>query len=78
VEFHTYEEISTEIATRIEDNHDPLVIRAIAEMDDYRKIVSDSLKDKNDLAGFWLRKTKKLVLAVLIVEKNGSLKAYRG
>jgi hypothetical protein len=32
----------------------------------------------NDLGSFWLRKTRKPVLAVLLVEKNGINKFYRG
>ncbi len=44
----------------------------------FRQKITESLEMKNDLANFWLRKTKKLVLAVLIVEKNGQVKAYSG
>lgn len=33
---------------------------------------------QHDLANFWLRKTKKPVLSVLLVEKKGVIKLYRG
>lgn len=35
--------------------------------------------NENEVSSFWLRKTKKLVLAVLLVEKDdGTIKLFRG
>ena len=71
VETHNYEEISTEIAVPLEYNKDQLVTKAVKEMEQFRQNITESLKKKNDLKSFWLRKTKKLVLAVLVVQKEG-------
>jgi hypothetical protein len=79
VEFHNYEEIATEIAILTDNAKDPFVKLAIEKMKAFRQTIADSLEQKNDLASFWLRKTKKLVLAVLIVQKeNEEPKAYTG
>lgn len=44
----------------------------------FARVMADQSSD-NDLASFWLRKTKKPVLAVLLVQKeNGEPKLYRG
>lgn len=55
--------------------------QVIEEMDKFRKdfytILTDP-KAEHDLANFWLRKTKKPVLSVLLVEKKGIVKLYRG
>lgn len=83
IECHSYEEISTEPALRIEDTKDDeFVHAAIIEMAKFRQefeaVVTDSSRE-NDLATFWLRKTKKPVLAVLVVQKPGeNYKLYRG
>ena len=79
MEFHYYEEVSTDIAVKMDSILDPYINMAIEEMLKYREYIFDALQGKNDLASFWLRKTKKLVLAVLVVEKpNEKMKVYRG
>jgi hypothetical protein len=45
--------------------------------EEFTNILSNP-NQEHDLANFWLRKTKKPVLAVLLVEKNGVVKLYRG
>jgi hypothetical protein len=82
IECHSYEEISTEPAIKIENTtHDPLVHAVIEEMSAFRAEFSQVAQGNvaNDLASFWLRKTKKPVLAVLLVQKPGKpFKLYRG
>jgi cytidine deaminase len=51
--------------------------RVVDEMDKF--IVDfEASQGNNELADFWLRKSKKAVLAVLLVEKNGVKRFYRG
>jgi hypothetical protein len=61
---------------------DPMVNAVIQEMQRFRKEFSDVVHNAelpSDLASFWLRKTKKPVLAVLLVQKPGKpYKLYRG
>ena len=83
IECHSYEEISTEPAMKIENTqNDPMVHAVITEMAAFRADFSAVVQDstvKNDLSSFWLRKTKKPVLAVLLVQKPGQkFKLYRG
>lgn len=81
VEFHMFEEIATEPAMRLKDLTDPLVLKAVAEIDSFhREFEAVAARDDNDLRAFWLRKTMKAVLAVLIVQHpaTGELLAYRG
>lgn len=62
--------------------HDPLVRMVVEEMKDFREYFESALvasAGNNDLEHFWLRKSKKPVLAVLLVQKPGQLpKLYRG
>lgn len=80
VEFHTYEEIATEPAMRLKDLTDAYVIKAVDEIERFHlEFEAVAASKDNDLRSFWLRKTMKAVLAVLIVEKpNGEIVAYRG
>ena len=50
------------------------------EMKRFIQTFADVSKEghNSDLGSFWLRKTKKMVLAVLLVEKDGIRKFYRG
>ena len=46
--------------------------------EEFTRVVSDQSRE-NDLSAFWLRKTKKPVLAVLLVQKPGEqFKLFRG
>eukprot|EP00611_Tribonema_gayanum_P025851 TRINITY_DN5_c1_g3_i2.p1 TRINITY_DN5_c1_g3~~TRINITY_DN5_c1_g3_i2.p1 ORF type:complete len:770 (-),score=258.58 TRINITY_DN5_c1_g3_i2:112-2421(-) len=80
VEAHTFEDIETAPATPPAEAG-PLVAQVVAEMlrlrDAFVELQAQGIK--NDLAQFWLRKTKKPVLAVLLVQKPGQEpKVYRG
>lgn len=82
VESHTFEEIATEPAMRISMIKDPLILAAVNEIDAFHSELIAALRDNNhDITDFWLRKTLKPVLAVLIVQKEGEgqeIKRYRG
>jgi hypothetical protein len=81
MEFLSFEEISTEPAQTI-DQTDPSVRLAVAEMIRFKEefeFIRNDPSIETDLASFWLRKTKKPVLAVLLVQKPGQKpKLYRG
>jgi len=85
IELHSYQEVDTEPAISLRESllvPDPQVQLVVAEMAAYRahfaEVVGDPLK-QHDLTSFWLRKTGKVVLAVLLVHKPGSApKLYRG
>lgn len=64
----------------LQDVTDPLILKVIDEMNAFRKeFMFEATNKNNDLLGFWLRKTKKPVLAVLLVQKDGQeAKLYRG
>jgi hypothetical protein len=74
IECHSYEEISTEPAIKIENTKSDLLVHAvILEMAKFREEFARVTQENvaNDLGAFWLRKTKKPVLAVLLVQKPG-------
>jgi len=81
IESHSFEEISTQPALSVDQT--PSTVRmTVAAMQQFRSefecIMQDSMAE-TDLASFWLRKTKKPVLAILLVQKPGSApKLYRG
>jgi len=72
VEFHSFEDIDTLPPTQLiyADDMTQLVAR---EMIEYRHEVLSAYAQGlcSDLDKFWLRKTKKPVLAVLLVQKEG-------
>jgi hypothetical protein len=81
IECLSFEEIETEPAVKI-DQTDKRVRLAVAEIirfkEEFEFIRNDSTIE-TDLSSFWLRKTKKPVLAVLVVQKPGQgPKLYRG
>lgn len=82
VESHTFEEIATEPAMKISMIDDPLILAAVNEINAFHSELLSALRDNNhDITDFWLRKTLKPVLAVLIVQKEGTgqeIKRYRG
>ena len=81
IEFHTYEEICTEPALVIKEVTDEDIKLVCDEMAAFRKYFESALlasKGNNDLENFWLRKSKKPVLAVLLVQKGNEKKLYRG
>lgn len=83
VEIHSFEEISTEPAIDIETDDYSLnanVKLVVAEMikfkDEFNRITNTAID--TDLSSFWLRKTRKPVLAVLLVQQGHTVKLYRG
>lgn len=81
VEWHSHEEISTETALSLQSIKNTVVDDIVSEMKrfmiDFERVRCAG-SDFHDLSTFWLRKTKKPVLAVLLVEKDGVRKFYRG
>lgn len=79
IEVHSFEEMETVPAIAV-DMTSGMVQKVINEMKNFRADFLDTLKGgKNDLSKFWLRKSKKPVLAVLLVQgQNGEQIMYRG
>ncbi|KAL7485655.1 hypothetical protein ACHAW6_011248 [Cyclotella cf. meneghiniana] len=80
IEVHSFEEMETVPAIAV-DQTSGEVLKVINEMNDFRRDFLETVKEggRSDLASFWLRKTKKPVLAVLLVQKpNGEQMLYRG
>ena len=80
IEVHSFAEMETEPAMAVDQTSDT-VMMLVNEMKAFRKEFVDTLKDggRSDLKSFWLRKTKKPVLAVLLVQKpDGKHVLYRG
>jgi len=80
IEVHSFEEMETEPATAVNQTSDTVTM-VVNEMKAFRKDFISTLKDggRSDLRSFWLRKTKKPVLAVLLVKKtDGQYILYRG
>ena len=80
IEVLSFEEIETVPAIAV-DMTSGLVQKVIDEMKVFRKDFLETLKgeEKSDLTKFWLRKSRKPVLAVLLVQKqNGKQVMYRG
>lgn len=80
IEVHSFEEMETVPAIAV-DMTSGMVQKVINEMKTFRTEFLETLKgeSKSDLASFWLRKSKKPVLAVLLVQKkNGEQVMYRG
>ncbi len=63
---------------------DPLVHMVVKEMEVFRpefnSVIATNRSEDHDLASFWLRKSQKPVLSVLLVQKGplGVPKLYRG
>ena len=80
IEVHSFEEMETVPAMAVDQTPDT-VMMAVNEMKAYRKDFLETLKGggRSDLKAFWLRKTGKPVLAVLLVQKpGGKYVLYRG
>ena len=78
IEVHSFESMETVPAMDVSrTNFD--VQNVVKEMKIFREEFLESLEDDNDIKKFWLRKTKKPVLAVLLVNhpKKGKV-LYRG
>lgn len=80
VEFHSFEDIDTLPPTHVA-HADEMAQMVAREMIEYKKEVLNAYAQGlcKDLDKFWLRKTKKPVLAVLVVQKDGEEPLlYRG
>ncbi len=80
IECHSFEEISTQPALSVDQT--PSTVRmTVAAMQQFRsefECIMQQSSTETDLAQFWLRKTKKPVLAILLVQKpGGPPKLYR-
>jgi cytidine deaminase len=92
IEVHSFEEMETlppiDLATPISKSRfqqqQPMALQVVQEMKAFKAQMDTILKqgndDAHDLKSFWLRKTRKPVLAVLAVQmtKDGPVKLYRG
>jgi hypothetical protein len=71
IEVHSFESMETVPATEVQKTHSD-VQRVVEEMRSFRQDFIKSLSEgENDIRTFWLRKTKKPVLAVLLVNRPG-------
>ena len=80
IEVHSFEEMETVPAMAI-DQTSSEVSKTVAEIIQFRKDFLETLKagGRSDMKKFWLRKTRKPVLAVLLVRKSdGTDILYRG
>ena len=78
IEIHSHDEMETTPATEISAANNR-VQSVVKEIMNFKQEFLMKLTQSNDLTSFWLRKTKKPVLAVLLVKKqNGIAKLYRG
>jgi len=82
IEVHPFEEMETVPALDVAKISDQEVQIVINEMRAFRKYFLETLdENSNDIKSFWLRKTKKPVLAILLVadaRNGGKPKLYRG
>jgi len=82
IEVHPFEEMETVPALDVAKISDDEVRLVIDEMRAFRQTFLETLdENSNDIKKFWLRKTKKPVLAVLLVadaKNRGQPKLYRG
>jgi len=76
---HDFEDMETVPATEVEKTSSNVQM-VVAEMKHFRQFYLETVREgRNDIRQFWLRKTKKPVLAVLLVEQpGGGLVMYRG
>ena len=80
IEVHSFEEMETVPAMAVDQTSDT-VLKVVNEMKAFKRDFLNTVKNgaRSDLKSFWLRKTKKPVLAVLLVQKPGGKHIlYRG
>ena len=79
IEMHSFEDMETIPAMEASAVADEETKSVIAEMNAFRNEFLELLDGRNDVCQFWLRKTKKPVLAVLLVRSpNKPAIMYRG
>jgi len=78
LEVHSFEDMETVPAVDVNLAQEDVKL-VVQEMNHFRNDSLESLQEDNDITKFWLRKTRKPVLAVLLVsDKNGKPLLYRG
>jgi cytidine deaminase len=77
VEAHSFEEMEQNPAVDVEQVGE-LEQRVISEMKAFAQQMRETLQSDHDLLSFWLRKTHKPVLAVLLVQTARGIRTYRG
>ncbi|CAB9527078.1 expressed unknown protein [Seminavis robusta] len=81
-EVHSFEEMETSPALESTDIREGLLAQVVQEMKAFREEMTETLlmnESSNDIHSFWLRKTHKPVLAVLLVQTaDGPPVLYRG
>ena len=80
IEVHSFEEMETVPAIEIDRASDRVQMVTQEILKFKSQYVEEIMNDKNDISKFWLRKTKKPVLAVLAVNdsETGKVLLYRG
>jgi len=78
VEVHAFEDMETVPAMEIGKTNNQVQM-VVAEVKKFRESFLEIVQnERNDIRQFWLRKTKKPVLAVLLVEQAGRFIMFRG
>lgn len=71
VDFHSFENVEASPFIPVNDIEDELVKLLIVEMKQFRdQFTETAANERNELGQFWLRKTRKPVLSVLVVQKS--------
>jgi cytidine deaminase len=81
IEVHSFEAMETIPPVDSSSCSDPMVAQVIREMKTFKEEMAQTLMADNDIRRFWLRKTHKPVIAVLLVRSDGSEEdpvLYRG
>ena len=80
IEVLSFEEMETSPAVDASRCTDPMIQAVVQEMKAFRAEMVQTLQEDNDISKFWLRKTHKPVLAVLLVQSAGAKNPtlYRG
>jgi hypothetical protein len=78
IEEYSFEAMETSPAVDTTKVTDPYRHLVIDEMKAFQAEMIETLQGQNDIHRFWLRKTHKPVLAVLLVEQEGEPILYRG
>lgn len=68
IEMHSFEDMEASPAVDVDRLQDPMIRMVVDEMKMFRDEMVKTLQGKNDIEKFWLRKTHKPVLAVLLVQ----------
>jgi cytidine deaminase len=72
IEVHSFEAMETIPPVDGRSCEDPMIARVTREMKTFKEEMVRTLSADNDILRFWLRKTHKPVIAVLLVQSDGS------